>query len=148
MGRTGIIITGLLAIVLVIGGIITFGNKKDNNTNQAATTNTSAPASNSTDTTNTTTQPAAATAVISYNGNLFSPSQVTIKKGDTVSVKNDSSVEVDFESDPHPTHTSEPELNAGIIMPGQSQSFTVTRVGSWGYHNHLNQTQTGTIVVR
>ncbi len=150
MTRTGTIVTGIIAIVLVIAGVVAFGKKDkqtSTDTNTPATT-TPAESSSSSDSSNTTNQPAAATAIITYNGSLFSPSQITVKKGDTVEIKNDSSVVVDFESDPHPTHTDNTELNAGEIAPGQSKSFAVNKVGSWGYHNHLNQTQTGTIVVR
>ena len=137
--RTGTVITGIIAVVLVVASVVAFNHKKQN-------TNTLP--SSSSDSSNTTARSSAATAAISYNGSLFSPSQVTIKKGDTIVIKNNSSNAVDFESDPHPIHTAEPELNIGGIEPGKSRSFVLSRVGSWGYHNHLNSSQTGTIIVR
>lgn len=147
MGRTGVVVTGIIATVLVIAGFIIIG-KKDNAPDQNTATSPPAASEQSADASNTADQPPAAAAVITYNGSLFSPSQVTVNKGDTITVKNESSTTVDFESDVHPIHTDNPELNVGGIAPGQSKSFTVNTVGSWGYHNHLNTSQTGTIVVR
>ena|SRR3989344_9294196 len=145
--RTGTVITGIIATVLVIAGFIII-SKKDNAPDQNTATSPPAASEQSTDASNTADQPPAAAAVITYNGSLFSPSQVTVNKGDTITVKNESSTIVDFESDVHPIHTDNPELNVGEIALGQSKSFTVNTVGSWGYHNHLNETQTGTIIVR
>ena len=145
--RTGTVITGIIATVLVIAGFIII-SKKDNAPDQNTATSPPAASEQSTDASNTTDQSPAAAAVITYNGSLFSPSQGTVNKGDTITVKNESSTIVDFESDVHPIHTDNPELNVGEIAPGQSKSFTVNTVGSWGYHNHLNETQTGTIIVR
>lgn len=147
MGRSGIIVTGLVAIALVVGGAVIINNKSKNDNTSTLNTNSAQPAAAS-DTSNTTTQPAATAAVITYNGSLFSPSQATVKAGDTITVKNDSSATVDFESNPHPVHTDNTELNIGGIDAGSSKSFTVNKTGSWGYHNHLNSSQTGTIVVR
>lgn len=144
MGRTGVVVTGLVALALIIGGVIVL---KDNNENQ----NTQSPSSSQTpssDTSNTTTEQGTVTVVITYDGNLFSPSQVTVKKGDTITIKNESSTTVQIQSNVHPIHTDNEELNIGEIAAGQSKSFTVNKVGSWGYHNHLDPTQTGTIVVR
>ena len=143
--RTGTVITGIIAVVLVVAGFFIIGGEDSNdeqNTSQTAST------SQSTNGSNTTAQPAAAKAVITYNGSLFSPSQTTVNKGDTVTIKNDSSETIDIESTPHPIHTDNPQLNLGEIKAGASKSFTVSKTGSWGYHNHLNETQTGTIVVR
>lgn len=146
MGRSGIIVTGLIAIVLVVGGIFAF-KSKDKNNQPSQNQSTSTPASSSTNNQSSSANPTVA-ATITYNGSLFSPSQVTINKGESVTIKNDSKVTVDFESDPHPTHTNNTELNAGPIEAGKSVTITINKVGSWGYHNHLDPAQTGTIVVR
>lgn len=52
-----------------------------------------------------------------------------------------------FDSDPHPAHTTNPELNVGSVPPGEQMSFVVDTKGTFGYHNHLNPAQKGTIVV-
>lgn len=147
MGRTGVVVTGIIATVLVIAGFIIIG-KKDNAPDQNTATSPPAASEQSADASNTADQPPAATAVITYNGSLFSPSQVTVNKDGTVTIKNDSSETIDIESVPHPIHTDNLQLNLGEIEAGASKSFTLSKTGSWGYHNHLNETQTGTIVVR
>ncbi len=91
--------------------------------------------------------PAADATVITYTNNGFSPDTVTVRVGSTVTVKNDSSRDVQFSSDSHPTHTINSELNLPVIGPGQSRSFVVERTGTYGYHDHLDSTRTGTIIV-
>lgn len=89
----------------------------------------------------------AGSAVITFDGTSFSPSSLTIKTGESVTVKNTSSSTVQVNSDPHPTHTFFPDLNVGAISPDSNDSFTVSKVGTYTYHNHLNASQKGTIVV-
>lgn len=85
-------------------------------------------------------------AVITYDGNTFSPSELTVKTGTVVTVKNGSSQTLDFASDDHPTHRINSELNVGEIEPGQTATFTA-KAGTWGYHDHLNDSATGTLTV-
>lgn len=151
MGRAGIIVTGLVAIALVIGSVVVLRNDKaeaPTNQNQPATSQTSNGTANSTDSSNTTTQQREAKATIVYDGTLFSPSQVTIKKGDSVEIKNNSQKTIEVYSTPHPVHTDNPELNVGQIKAGETKVVTLSKIGSWGYHNHLDTSQAGTIVVR
>jgi plastocyanin len=89
-----------------------------------------------------------AAATITYSDSGFSPSKTTVKSGDTVAIKNTSSSDMQFDSDPHPVHTDDEELNAGTVAPGQTVTFTVTTKGTFGFHNHLNPGDTGTIVVQ
>ena len=96
-------------------------------------------------TTDSANKPAAAT--ITYSNNGFNPSKTTVKAGDIVAIKNTSSGNMQFDSDPHPVHTDDEELNAGAVAPGQTVTFTVTTKGTFGYHNHLNPSDKGTIVV-
>ncbi len=85
--------------------------------------------------------------VITYSEDGFNPANLTVKVGNTVTVKNTSSQSMQLESDPHPTHTKGSKLNAGVIAAGESDTFTVYKIGTFGYHNHLNPNQTGTIIV-
>jgi plastocyanin len=91
------------------------------------------------------TTPAAAT--ITYDGVTFAPQLTTVKSGDVVKVTNQSQSDLDFDSDPHPIHTDDPDLNAGPIAPGQSKTFTVTKKGQFGFHNHLDSSQHGNITI-
>lgn len=89
-----------------------------------------------------------AAGTITYTGSGFSPETLTVKSGDTVTVRNESSRTIEFESDPHPAHTSNTELNIDTIRPGESKTFTVNRTGTFGYHDHLDSSKTGTIIVQ
>jgi plastocyanin len=93
------------------------------------------------------TQPAQTAGTITYSNSSFSPASLTVKAGSKVTIKNDSSNDLQFDSDPHPQHTEDPELNVGIIGAGQSATITVTKTGNHGYHNHLNSGDTGTLIV-
>lgn len=77
--------------------------------------------------------------------------QVTVKSGGSVKWVNSSSAKVQVASDPHPTHTTNPEITTGDfvmeIAPGGSTSVTVTKAGTWGFHNHLKPAVRGKIVV-
>ncbi len=96
-------------------------------------------------------QPSTATAsgnAVSYTGNGFEPHSITIKKGQTVTWTNKDSDELWVASNPHPTHTDYPGFDELKSIPtGQTYSFTFTKVGNWGYHNHLNPSQQGVVVV-
>lgn len=85
---------------------------------------------------------------ISYTDSGFTPAQITVKSGDTVEIKNTSHRMLQMDSDPHPTHTDDPELNVGTVRPGESQKFTLTTKGTWGYHNHLNASDGGKVDVQ
>lgn len=147
MKRVLIII--VILAVLGAGGFLLV-NRNDNETESANT----APASETQPAVNPTPAEdpqqaeieAEAAAVITYTDDGFSPSTVKVKSGQVILVKNDSSGDLQFSSDEHPTHELNDELNHIVINPGESQSFDVTEVGTWGYHNHLNSSHGGTIV--
>ncbi len=91
---------------------------------------------------------AVASATVTYSDNGFSPSSVTIKAGQSVEFKNSSASAISVNSDPHPTHTLYPELNLDRIDSGQSKLATFTKPGTYTYHNHLDASMRGTIVVQ
>ncbi len=137
------IIIGVVAIVAVLGAAVIYTVINANKSAAPAATSSTSSTSSSSSTTNN--QNVA--SVITYDGNTFSLSVNTITAGSQVEVKNTSSSDLNFDSDPHPTHTDEPELNQGDIAPGQSKVFTITKKGTWGFHNHLDPTQHGSITV-
>jgi plastocyanin len=85
---------------------------------------------------------------ITYSGNKFFPMIVTVKAGDKVIFKNDSNEAIQIQSNPHPIHTDNVELNIGLLAPGQSRTVILNNKGVWGYHNHLNPIQVGSIIVQ
>jgi plastocyanin len=85
---------------------------------------------------------------ISLTASGFSPSTVTVKKGTTVIFKNNDTRVHWPASDPHPTHTDLPGFDAlKGLSPGQTYSYTFTKVGRFKMHDHLNPGIRGTITV-
>ncbi len=74
---------------------------------------------------------------------------MTVELGTTVFFFNESSGSVWIASDPHPAHTDLPGFDSGkaLTKKGQSYSFLFSEPGTWHYHNHLNPSQTGSIIV-
>ena len=134
----------LIAVVIVIGAIVLFaGGKKSSNQTQ----NSPSPTANQgSDQSNAGTAQSAIT--VTYNSNGFSPSSSTVASGGKVTFTNNSASTIQVDSDPHPAHTDNTELNVGLISPGQSQSVTLTTKGHWGIHNHLDPGFTATIIVQ
>lgn len=128
----------VVIILLAIGLIGYLALQKQTPSNSTSTTTTNSSSTNS----------QTAASVIKYTSSGFSPSSITIKSGQSVTFENDSSSLLQVDSNPHPIHTENTELNIGSIAVGQQQSVVLTKTGSWGYHNHLNPTDTGTIIVQ
>lgn len=97
------------------------------------------------------------TATVTYDGNSFSPSTATIKKGGTVTFKGTSNMWV--ASAPHPTHEGYsgttrsqhcPDTSGTAFdecAPGAWYIFTFQKVGTWGYHDHMNASSFGKVIV-
>lgn len=102
---------------------------------------------NTTPTTGTTSNNQAVAATITYSTSGFSPTSIVVKSGDTVAIKNASSQALQMDSNPHPTHTDDTDLNVGSVPVGQTITFTVTKKGTFGYHNHFNPSDTGSITI-
>lgn len=99
------------------------------------------------------------TVIVSYTDQGFSPKSIAINEGDTVTWVNESSRGMWVASDIHPTHNEYPEESAsdcsgssfdacGAFSPGENWSFTFNEVGEWGYHDDLNLSRTGIVVVK
>ena len=88
---------------------------------------------------------------ITYTSSGFSPSDVTIKSGGSVTWMNDGDREIQIAANPHPVHTGNKEVSGGgfvlTLQPGEQTTVTMNEVGSHGYHNHLNSSQGGTITI-
>ncbi len=96
-------------------------------------------------------------ATIVYTDAGFSPASITVAKGTTVTFVNHSSGDMWPASNPHPIHNGYPTTGGcktstfdacGHIASGSSWSFTFSIPGTWGYHNHLNPEQGGTVIVK
>lgn len=92
------------------------------------------------------TTPATVSVTLTQSG--FSPQTVTISAGDQVTWTNQSGQTATVNSDPHPTHGNYPPLNLGQFADGNSLSLVFPTSGTYGFHNHLNPNQTGTVIVK
>lgn len=78
----------------------------------------------------------------------FEPATITIKAGESISWSNNSGKEATVNSDPHPTHNFHAFLNLGTFASGSSVQAKFEDSGTYHYHNHLNPSQKGIIVVK
>ncbi len=85
---------------------------------------------------------------VEVKGGRFIPSELKIKKGDTVVWTNRDSSPAWPASAIHPTHQVYPGFDAlKGLNTGESYSFIFDKIGSWKYHNHLSPSVTGAIIV-
>lgn len=89
-----------------------------------------------------------ATSTVGYTDNGFVPNTVTVLVGTTVQFANQSSTGMWVASAVHPTHQLLPGFDQlQSVARGGVYDYTFTKVGTWKYHNHVNATDTGTVVV-
>lgn len=106
--------------------------------------------------------PAESTAVIIHTDSGYSPQAVTIKKGSTLTFKNESDNQSWPASAMHPAHTAYPGSDTAKcgtaeqstifdacrgLNKGESWSFKFDNAGSWKYHDHLTPSHYGAIEV-
>lgn len=123
MRKTVAVIAAVVGVLLVLG-LFWWINREDNLEDQAVFGNT-----------------------IVYRDSGFSPAVLRAPSGTRITVENESSRNLEFSSDPHPSHTDNPGLNTNVVEPGEDVTFTVTRRGTWGYHDHLHPSYRGHIIV-
>ena len=135
--KKSIIIMGLGIILLLIAGC---GNQ-NNNITQPSTSQSSVNKDN--------------TVKITLSG--FNPSTLSINSGETVTWINKGSSQAWPASAIHPSHEVYPESGGCIgskfdackgLKQGESYSFTFNQKGTWRYHDHLNPSSIGTIIVQ
>ncbi|HET7320767.1 MAG TPA: hypothetical protein VFI84_04270 [Candidatus Saccharimonadales bacterium] len=141
MNKTAKVILSLVAIaVLGVGGYAVFHK------NNVSTVSSNIQPTNAAGTTSSTPN-TSSIATITFTDNGFSPALITVKSGDTIRITNRSSQPIQLDSDPHPAHTDDTELNVGTVDAGSSETFVLTTKGNWGYHDHLSPGFTGRINV-
>jgi plastocyanin len=104
----------------------------------------------------------AAEYVVSITERGFEPSQIEMTEGDTITFVNDDDALHWPASNDHPTHTVYPGADIRDCDTGnpavfdachglgrdERVTFTLSRAGEWGFHDHLNPTLKGTAIVR
>lgn len=157
MNKNIIIIIIVAALVIIGSYFLLMGNVQA--PSQQANNQSS---NNSTNQTNNSPTVQNSTHEVMYTDSGYSPAELAIKLGDTVVFINQSSKDVWTASAMHPSHivysgtalqqhcpdTSNAAFDeCNNSKPGEAWSFTFNKSGIWGYHNHLNASHFGKIVV-
>lgn len=162
-------IVAIIVVLILAGGAYALFHNRAAAPATTVTTSATEVVATTTDTSNNANVSASADAsvnvgtpvTITYDGTSFSPASVTIKQGQSVTFVNKSSSSMWVASDPHPIHngydgtTRDEHCAPGYTGPAPfdecstatSYTYTFTKVGSWGYHNHANHAAAGTITV-
>lgn len=126
----------VILLIIVAAAAIAVGHKSNNNSSPT-TSNTNSSTSGASGK-----QPMAGT--INIRNMMFTPSQITVAKGGTVTWTNNDTT----------THTVVDDLSnvdgphSGDIPPGGKYSFTFNHTGSFQYHCTIHPSMRGTIVVK
>lgn len=130
---------GLSLVVLQLAGKLLYKTQTQNSKS------TSAPKSEISQSTPAQTAGQAKEIAVTKNG--FDPDTVIIKAGTKVVWINQSGESATVNSAVHPTHLLYPPLNLGQFNDGSTVNLVFDKPGKYTYHNHLNPTQTGTVIV-
>lgn len=84
---------------------------------------------------------------VEVTSSSFTPQSITVKAGTKVTWVNKSGDVANVSSDYHPTHLLYPPLNLGNFDNGSSVFLVFDKKGKYTYHNHLNPSATGVVVV-
>lgn len=154
----------IVAIIVIGGGLYLFASRSPQpvaNTETPAASQTR-PAEQTVPSTDANTIEASVTgapaAVITFTDSGFSPSNVTVKKGEIVRWMNNSGSQVWPASAVHPSHGVYPQKSPSDCLEssfdacnglaqGEYWDFKFDYVGEWKFHNHLNASQRGSVNV-
>jgi len=78
----------------------------------------------------------------------FVPSSIEAKVGSTITFLNKTGANVQIASDLHPIHTNNPDFDSGTLAENSSWSFTFSKAGTYGFHDHLNPGSRGSATVK
>lgn len=152
------IITIIVIVIVLAGGLLWYKSAKapESQTAPAAGTNETAPNQTGSQT------GATGEATVVYSENGFSPKTLTVKKGVAVTFKNQADKEMWVASAMHPEHKAYsgtslaehcPDLSNAAFdacqgyKKGESWSFKFDKTGDWKYHNHLDASEFGAVIV-
>lgn len=129
--RNKIIIIVIVVAALAVG-VWAFSNNKSNSSSSTGSNTT---------TTSSSTAPVA-TNMVSIANMAFSPTDITVKKGTTVTWTNQDSVAHTVTENDGKNGPSAPPLDQG-----KSYSFTYNQTGTFRYHCSIHPSMTGTVTV-
>jgi plastocyanin len=133
------LIVAVIVIIVLIGGALALANKSNNNKPTASQPAATSSQSNSSSSSNASAAPG---KVEITNNMIFTPSQISVSVGSSVTWTNNDNVSHTVVED----HGDGP--NSGEIAPGATYSYTFTKKGSYQYHCSIHPQMRGTIVVK
>lgn len=136
------ILIGAVILIVVIGAVVLMANKGGY---QAPAVETQPPSNASSSNEEKTTSVEQATVTLAQSG--FEPETITVKSGTKVIWTNSSGKLATVDSAGHPSHLAYPPLNLGEFGNGSQVSLVFDKTGTYTYHNHLNPSQTGQVIV-
>lgn len=137
----------IIAAVAFVGGYYLNGSNNDQEEAVASASPTPSVTVSATPKATVAYKPTAYTVSLTAGG--LTPASLSVRVGDSVSLRNDSNVMFWPASDPHPAHTMCPGFDAlRGLANGESYTLTFTKAQTCGYHNHLDPATRGTITVR
>lgn len=136
------VIIGIVIIVILgFGGLSLFGGSSQGKDCTSETAERLATASAET----------IVSATIIHKDGEFTPNCLQISQGTTVTWVNEGSKDIQIGADPHPVHTGNKELSNNEFVltlgPGEEATVTMEKTGKHGYHDHLNASAGGAIIV-
>ena len=139
-GNKSVVTTVVIIVLLliVVGAVFALaGNKKNDSKPPMDMSNSQTDKSSQSDT------KATATNSVTINNFSFSPNNITVKVGTTVTWTNQDSVEHDIVADDGISDGPKSEL----LAKGKSYSFTFSKAGTYTYHCSVHPDMTGTVTV-
>lgn len=85
--------------------------------------------------------------VITFTDDGFDKDTYTFPADKAITVKNESSMDMQFSSDDHPTHRDHTELNMKLLSAGETGTFTPPGKGTYAFHDHINDQFEGTLII-
>lgn len=89
---------------------------------------------------------------IIFQSGKVTPLCTRLTAGESVTWVNQTNKEVEIGADPHPVHTGNREVSSGkfvlSILPGRSARIMIKTKGSFGFHDHINPSAHGTIIIQ
>ncbi len=142
----GVGVVGLLGVI----GLYVLGQKQSTNEPVTTTTTTTTVTETESKTPGTTdsSQMAKEEVAVKLTDKGFDPKTITIKVGTTVTWTNETDEQMWVASALHPTHLELPGFDQ-LTSSGKGSTYTYTfvKAGTWKYHNHVNASQFGVVVV-
>lgn len=136
------VIIGVVTVVILgFGGLSLFGGSSQGKDCASETAEKSA----------TATAEVAVVATVTHKDGEFTPNCLQISQGTTVTWVNNGENDIQIGADPHPVHSGNKEVSGGeyvlTLGPGEVATVTFEKTGKSAYHDHLNSSAGGAIIV-